>query len=337
MKKKNLILFIILAVLVIALIIIYFVDNRKVKKITEFRNFAVEDTTSINKIFLASMNNESVLLERHNGYWTANEKYIARRDLIDILLQTIKRVEVRERVRENQIKSVMTNIAAAGTKIEIYQNNKLVKTYYVGNDSAGSFGTFMILEGSEVPFVTHIPGFNGYLSIRYVPEINEWRERIIFNYNAKDMSKITVEQNNEPEQSFIINSFGNNKYSLTDLNGNNVDFPVDTLTIKEYILKIKYLGFEAYLDENLHNEKLDSVINEPFITKFTIEDKFGKSKTLKTYLRQNIGGLLNDEAEPYEWDIDNLYGIIDNKEIVILQYYTIDPINYKKSYFSLRN
>lgn len=338
MKKKNLIILTILIILTLVLTIIYISDNRKTKKQGELRNFAVEDTASINKIFLANMNNASVLLERKGNDWIANGTYTARRDLLNILLQTIKRVSVRERVKDSKMDKILSDISTLGTKVEIYQNNKLTKTYYVGMDAGSTSGTYMILEGSDIPFLVEIPGFNGFLSIRYIPEINEWRERIVFNYRTQDIEKIIVEQNDEPDESFVIHNYGNNLYGLTDLNDNKVDFPVDTLSLKEYILRIKYIGFEAYLDDEIKVQKLDSLKSEPFITKYTIVDKNGNSKNLKTYKRHNIGNLLDDDGNLYEWDVENLYGIIENdSEVVILQYYIIDPINYKKSYFLLKN
>jgi hypothetical protein len=48
-----------------------------------------------------------------------------------------------------------------------------VKQYYVGHATQDNTGTYMLLTNPETdknyedPFVTHIPGFDGFLSTRY--------------------------------------------------------------------------------------------------------------------------------------------------------------------------
>lgn len=338
MQKKNLILIIILGISLLVLAIIYFSDNRKQQKDRVLRDFAVEDTATINKIFLVDMNKNSIMLERQENYWTVNKIYKARKDFVEVLLETIKRIEIKSPVPKAKIPKVLRDISSEGIKVEIYQNDKKVKTYYVGSSDENTIGTYMILENSDVPFCLYIPSFSGFLSIRYTTKIDEWRERIIFNYKVQDIAKISVSYPENPTESFIINSYGNNKYDLCDIKGTKINDAFDTLKIKEYITRMKFLGFETYVDKNIKQERLDSVINEPIISKFTIEDREGKTKTLKTYRRKNVSESFDDDGNIYEWDIDNLYGIIENdSEIIILQYYIIDPLSIKKSNFLIKN
>ncbi|MDR2009078.1 MAG: DUF4340 domain-containing protein [Bacteroidales bacterium] len=334
MQKKNLILLVVLGIAVLILAIVYFSDNKKQNEKIILRDFAVADTASVNKIFLADKNNKTILLERHDEYWTVNEEHKARKDFVDILLETIKRLEVESPVPESKLPKVLRDLSTNGIKAEIYQNDKLVKTYYVGNSDTK--GTYMILEGSDVPFLMHIPGFAGFLTIRYTTELGEWRERIVFNYKVQDIAKVEVKHTEDPNESFIIYNYGNNRYNLTDINGNNTGV-FDTLKVKEYLARIKFIGFESYMDDNIKQEKLDSIILQPTISEYSIENRQGEVETLKTYYRQNTNNAFQDDGTLYDWDIDHLYGIIkDDKEIVLLQFYIIDPISIKKSSF-LRN
>jgi hypothetical protein len=193
----------------------------------------------------------------------------------------------------------------------------------------------MILEGSDIPFILRIPGFNGFLNVRYNTEINEWREKIIFNYQFQDIAKVKVEYPGAPSQSFIAINNGDNTFNLTEINGKPVDFRFDTIKVKEFIASCKFVGFEAYIMDSLQQFKLDSLSTQPILARYTIEDFKAKKKSFKTHYRQNINQYMDDDGKLYDWDIDRLYGVIDDKEVVLLQYYIIDPITVGKSDFAI--
>ena len=48
----------------------------------------------------------------------------------------------------------------------------------------------MILENSSEPYVVSIPGFNGYLSSRFSCEENDWKDKIIFNYDKNEIESV---------------------------------------------------------------------------------------------------------------------------------------------------
>ena len=72
------------------------------------------------------------------------------------------------------------------------------------------------------------------------------------------------------------------------------------------------------------------------IAKFEIEDKKGNSKSFKIYYRQNVNIVVDEQGIPYDWDVDRLYGIVNNDtEVVFLQYYVLDPITKTINDFNL--
>ncbi|MCK9255125.1 MAG: DUF4340 domain-containing protein [Bacteroidales bacterium] len=335
MKKTNIILLIIILVLVIITSGLYFIQNSSNQ--TSYRDFAVQDTASVDKIFIADKNNNTVLLERKDNYWEANKSFTARRDLTNLLLETFYRIEVSSPVPQSKLDKVLKDISVRGVKCEIYQNGKIAKTYYIGGVTDDNIGTYMIMEGSEQPFIIRIPGFNGFLNVRYNTDINEWREKLIFNYKVQDIAKVVVEYSNFSENSFIAINNGNNSFDLTEINGNKIGFDFDTLKVKTFISSCKLIGFDAFISDSLQQEKYDSLSSLPFVAKYSVEDMQGNIKSFKTYLRQNITKLLDDDGNLYDWDIDYLYGILDDKTVVLLQYYIIDPIATTKSSFIKTN
>jgi hypothetical protein len=332
MKKTNLIILGILVLLVTVLLVIRYTKRPTAEQV--FRDFAVKDTASITKIFLADKQNRTVLLERRDNHWTANGEHKARRDLTNLLLETFARMEVSAPVPQAKMDYVLRSISSNSIKCEIYQNDKLSKTYYVGGVTEDNTGTYMIMENSSEPFVLHIPGFSGYLTVRYTADINEWRERIVFNYNVNDIHRVSVRYPGEIHESFIAIQKPGNNYELRTIDNKKVDFPFDTLLVKTFISKCKFLGFEAFIRDELNQHIIDSLSKEIPVAVFSVEDINGEINTMTTYYRQNIDQFVDDEGILYDYDLDRLYAVIrEGKQAVLIQYYTLDPISYRLSYF----
>ena len=84
----------------------------------ELSDFAVADTSSIDKIFMADRQGKTILLERKSPVdWIVNGKFHARHDLIANLLYTIKSVEVRSPVGKNLYNQTMKLLASNSVKV----------------------------------------------------------------------------------------------------------------------------------------------------------------------------------------------------------------------------
>ena len=68
----------------------------------EERNFTIDDTASVDRIFFAKKTGASILLERNaDGSWKLNGKEEARIDAVDMILETFKRLAVKSTVPVN--------------------------------------------------------------------------------------------------------------------------------------------------------------------------------------------------------------------------------------------
>ena len=216
MLKKNRIA-IILVVLMGSLTFWFVVNNRKGTLRTEMKNFAVKDTASITKIFLADKNGRNLTLEKGaEGKWTVNGKYGVRMDALQTLMETLIRIDVKEPVGKKAQDNVVKRLATKAVKCEIYQNGELTKAYYVGTETQNLKGTYMIMidietmKAMERPFVTYIPGFEGYLTTRYFTEERGWRDRTMFEYNPNDIKSVRMEIPYNPSFGYELTVKGNN-------------------------------------------------------------------------------------------------------------------------------
>ena len=120
--KRNLIYFIILIALVVGA---YFLVIRKpwgTLNVDETA-FAVDDTASIGKIFIADMQGKKVILERQKNFWIVNGKFPVRNDYMEMLLSTIKRVTINYPVPQTAMNMVVKEMASHNKKVEIYDRN----------------------------------------------------------------------------------------------------------------------------------------------------------------------------------------------------------------------
>src|ERR1017187_3823144 len=288
MSSKNKIA-ILLFIVVVSLALWIYLHNNQGTIRKELYEFAVTDTSSIDKIFMVNMAGKKVTLERtKTGYWQVNEKFNARRDAIRNLLVAIKDMRVREPVAKSAIENISKDLASSATKVEIYQKGKLIKMYYVGGDTQDGLGTFMLLNdletgnNSSIPFVMSIPGFNGFLSVRYFLDEEMWRDKTIYGFYPDQISSVSMKFVHSPDSSFTISLPEINKISLDDSKGNNIA-NFDTLKVKRYITYFSNLSYET-LRNNLRKSLRDSILTKP-VHIIELKDKDGKIHSLKTFIK----------------------------------------------------
>lgn len=296
----------------------------------ELSSFKVEDTASIDKIFMADKSNRKVLLTKENGRWMVDNEFPARVDLINDLLILLKRIEVKQYVPKTALENVIKSLSVYSTKVEIYQKGKLTKTMYVGGPTQDHLGTYMLLEGSSVPFICYVPGFRGYLTPYFIPMPEEWRDRMIFAYHINDIHKVKMEFVNLPDQSYEV-SHDKGRFEIRLLKSNTLLHNFDTLAVKDWMKNFKNIGFESFLDVN--KARLDSVTSKYGLYKITVTQSDGKERSVALYQIPLPPGTIDIYGNEEKIDVDRMYGIIDGKTLVLCQYFTFDPVTIPPSYF----
>jgi hypothetical protein len=322
MKNNRVILIITLVLALVAFALL--LNNKSATIKGELRDFAVKDIASVSKIFLADKKKNTILLERQpDGSWTVNGKYKARKDAVDLLLETMSHIDVQSPVAKAAQPNVLKDLASGGVKVEIYQHNEKSKTYYVGGGNQELTGTFMLLEHSSVPFIMYIPGFNGYLTTRYFTDEKEWRSRAVFDYMPQEIKKITLNYTYTPNSSFSLERIGNG-FKLIAIATNKVIEDADTAFCNAYIGYYKNKNFEGFVKPQTNK---DSVLKATPILVISVLDMQGKSKNVKFYSKANEGELRDEKGKLYEHDIERMHANIDNSnDLMLVQLYVFDKL-----------
>ncbi|MFN0188849.1 MAG: DUF4340 domain-containing protein [Bacteroidia bacterium] len=328
MKKNKSVLIVFILLAVVASGLWYFETNKSIKG--ELKDFAVADTSSIDKIFLADKEGRSVTLVREaSNRWLVNGKFLAREDGVQNLLATIKNVEVRSPVGKNLYNNTMKMMASKSVKIEIYSNEELIKTYYVGHPTMDNLGTFMYLEGSSVPFITFIPGFNGFLSTRYFASEPEWRDRSIFRFDPRRIVEVEVNDKARPIRAFNLTRFADTTYVVKKLmDGQNIN-PLDLNKVRTFLSAFSETYFEK-IDINIKQTTKDSIFKVgPFLL-VKVEMDNGGEKSLICFRKPVTPGSrlqMDHEGEDLPFDLDKFYALMSgDTSLLVCQYFHFDRI-----------
>jgi len=310
MPKKQLFY---LSLIILMAALIWFLSANKKSTISVENNFAISDTASVSKIFIADRNGTTITLSRNEKNWVINNKYGVRKDAINTILTTINQIRIQRPVSKNAIDNVIKNLATTGIKIEIYTNQYTPnKTYTIGSSTANHLGTYMFLAGSKTPFIVHIPSFNGFLSPRYGIQGNkisekDWRTTNIFSLKAEKISRVIVNHIQQPEKSFSLTT---DSLILRNNLGNEVSFNQEK--VLQLLNAFKLLNCESYKDEK---EKIE------FAT--PLHELILNTDTLRTYAIGN-GKVIKDKKDNFT--VKRMYATLNNGELMIIQDYVFNKV-----------
>jgi hypothetical protein len=286
MKKNLLYLAVFVSLLILAIWLVKRDRNRTLDP-TE-TSFKVADTAAVQRIFMADRQGGSVLLERTPaGNWLVNGKYVARPDMMNVLLETFIRMEVKSPVPKGAMKAVKTNIATTGIKVEIYSGPQAKKelVYYVGSSTVDTRGTYMIKEDADLPYILYIPGWEGYLTPRFFTSQEAWRERVLFRLSPEAVQSIAIQYPDTPAYNFSIERVSDSSYRLQT--ATKAEWQPFSSTAAAAIWKdLSLLRVEGFENEVPIRDSVITMV--PPIFKLIITQKSGKKHTLSTYFKSQL-------------------------------------------------
>lgn len=320
MPKKQQNIIIISVIVLLSLLLFWLMKSEKNQ--AEAYNFAVADTSSISKIFIADMTGNSISLDRIDNVWQINNTYKVQNRTMKVILRTIKDISVQRPVAESAYNKVIADLATNGVKVELYQNNeqKPAKTYTIGSNTADHLGTYMLLEDAEQPYIMHIPGFNGVLGPRYglqghIVNSTIWRDKNIFNLKVEQISSLTVINEKGIDSSFTIK---NNSGILSLFDNNNQELSARKEGLFTYLNNYKNINCESYKDENIR-EKL---IASNKLYSLIISHQNG-TDTLKVYQMRDKSKIRPQEQN---YTVERMYATLNDGDVMLIQNYVFNKL-----------
>ena len=324
MNKKIKIIISIIFLFVIAGGIIFFFKSDNKNLTSEL--FIVKDTSEISKVVI-SQDSEKIILtiNKKNRSWTVDNKYPANKKAVKKLFQTLTEVKISKPVLKSEEDSILNFIKSKGKKVTIYNNdNQVIKNIIIGSYSKNVAGTYMLNPDINTPFITNIPGVENDLNYRYNINPVYWLKPEIFSYSPNEIKEITLKYSDSNKQSFklIILSDTANLVNLSD------NLPVKNLSLNKvgsylsYFMNVKFSS-ETSDTENLKNQLLKKI---PF-AELNVTDINKKIENIKLYQIPN-------SKKQNEYDLNNLYAVINNQDVVLVKYVDFDLILKDIHYFT---
>lgn len=241
---------------------------------------ALDDISQVHKVFFANREGETVTIERKGKEWLYNGKYKARPNAVNLVMDVILKMRLKYRPAQAAVEPAVKYMASQGIKVEAYDkagNN--LRTFYVGGGTTDERGTFMMLDGSDNPYVMHLPAWEGNIRTRFFFGDNNWRDRTIFGEKQENIQKVSVEYPNKKNQSFILERQGDT-FALSRLDTPAQQEPANNSRVEAYLEGFKSLGAEGFENDN---SKIESMFEEaPFCT-VTLTNTKNETTSLSVY------------------------------------------------------
>lgn len=332
MKKKY--LNILILVLLAATSAFFFLKKREKPSVSKM--FAVEKPEEIDKIIISNKVDGKVTLEKKDNKWKVNGKYDAYSPAIELLLfETLSKVRVKGPVPANARLNVISAMATLSTKVEIFVKGEKVNEFYVGQPTNDMGGTYMYKSGSKDPYITHIPGFDGFLSTRFPAIEKEWIDKVIFDFKPEEIKSVSVSYPENFNEDFEI--IRKNKKGDFDIYANQkaVIGKVYYPTVKLYFEKFQNIYCEGFAQ--FTKSKKDSLAKATPYCIIIITD-YNNSKTeLKIYKRkvyEKMHGLYDNKGNQLAYDPVRYNAILNNTDrVLIIQDIVFNSIMLKYSDF----
>lgn len=342
MKNNKLLIFILLFLAIVAVVLVS--QNNSSTLQEKESGFAITDTSTVTKIFIADKQDHSVLLERKENTWVLNDEFLANPKMLEILLGTMNRIKVKAPVSLSSHDNVVSRMASIGIKVEIYEmgyrinlfdkiklfrHERLAKVFYVGDATQDMRGTYMLMEGAERPYVVYLPSLRGFISTRFSPLEDAWRSHIVFNNKLIDIQSLSLSFGNEAEKSFkveVTDAMGN--YTLTAIQNQRQITNFDTLKVLNLLTSFADLRYETRLNNLYTPHKIDSIISSPYLYEISINDRKKGENIVRMFKRNKIPDKLVDgEGGLIPVDHDRFYALVnDGDDFVLMQYFVFGKV-----------
>jgi hypothetical protein len=324
MKKIIILAFGIILIGILGFYAVELASTEKASDPTSLIDFAIKDTSSVDKIKIydSFLNQEFEIQRGKDGVWTDSDGNCIQQEPVQIMLETFYKVTLKGYVPEGAMDNMKRLLMAKHKKIDIYQNGKWSKTWYVGHPTQDHNGTHMLLETpkqkSDNPVIMSMIGFYGILEPRFFADARSYRCTHLFSFDRAEISKVEVKNNINPNESFEINTTAS-EYIVTS-NGQPLENVIkDNLVF--YMNGFKNIHFNQP-NYTMSIAEMDSMKLLPPDYQLKLEGS-GRRFEMNFYRRLDLETSTPDSLV---FDSDYLWGVKQDGEVVRMQYYVIGPL-----------
>ncbi len=304
---------------------------------TELIAFNIKDIETVDKIIIKDAMANKIEIVKNGNEWSTVQGNCIQQESVAFILQAFKNIEFKgylpEGSRENNLKMLTTQ----HTSVEIFQNGKWTKTWYIGVSSQDHYGQVMLLDSdefgkSDLPVIMKIKGVNGIIEPRFFADNRKWMCTKIFEIPLNKIAKVDVKYTQEPSRNFTVSKNG----AKLDVKQNGIQLPIeDSLMIFNYLNNFKKIHFESANFE-LNKKEIDSLKKTTPFAILSVSETNKKTTKLRMFKIKTETQQENEFGVLVDTDIDKFWCELPSKEIVKCQFFVFNPILLGHIYFPLK-
>lgn len=296
------------------------------------RNFSVP-RDDVHKIFIADRTGNKTTLTRNGNSWIYNGKDKARPDAIESLLVAIENLRMRSKPTESMVPHMIESLSSNGLKVEIYgENDRLIKSYYLGGATNDELGTYIILENAEQPYIADIPDWKGNIRFRYSLIGDEWRDRTVFGSKIDDIAEISIEYPKQQAESFRLDMTGSEPqikpfYELSS----TIDQAVAPARVETFLGNFRSIIAVGY--NNLNRDREAIIQQVPFAI-INLKEKNGETYSVTLY-PQDRGQMYDPKTGVTKTveETTGFYALTQDNDFMIMQNVVLRNILWGYEFF----
>lgn len=302
----------------------------------ELIGFAIKDTKSINKIKITDKLDRQYTLVKKNGTWSGKNGECVTQEKVKWVIDAIKNIRFKGYLSDAAVKKFNRQMTAQNIKVEIFQNGKWTKTWYIGPSSQDHLGQIMLLETkkdgkSSIPVEMELVNMKGIIDPRFHADPMQWQCTHIFRLGISDIRTVDVKFNDEPQRSFKVQKVGQDIDVYQGGNKLSGFTPQDAYRYLNNYQKVHW-DVANYV---LNPHQVDSLKRTLPFCELSVKETSGKSTKLRLF---RIVSKANEEVAGLEVvnpDLNYLWCELPNGRLVKCQYFVFSPLISGHIYFPM--
>jgi len=175
------------------------------------REFAIQDETSIERVFIADLLGRKLnLTKQSDGSWLINDSVKASITIMDQVLKTLSKIRIDHIPPETMNEMIFEAMSTSGIKIEAFgANNKKLRSLILGPSTKDERQSIMMVEGQSQPYAIKLPGHSGTLRPLFsLHDIEEWRSRDWLAIKPEEINSVQINYPRQKGSGFTIRRVG---------------------------------------------------------------------------------------------------------------------------------
>lgn len=285
--------------------------------------FKVENFEKVTKIEISEKSGKKMSLKRVGDKWILNDKYLANMHLFKDVKEALEKMEVIKPVAKVATKNVIFEMMRNAIKVSVFEGKeKPSKVIYVGGPNLSNTASNMFLEFDGVPsqkiYEVSLPGFNGYLTTRFLVNEADWRSKKIFDYSPEEFKEISIKYFNENRKTdFVLKK--NESNFLLKYNDKLVEHEdLNQENIINYVLQLRNkLVLDYSFQKPTDKPMKDSLLNVNKFAEMKIIDNENKEVFMTIVdmpMNQGSSKRYDINGDPMTYDVDYKYIIFGEED-----------------------